>query len=391
MTDTQVKIVDPVDDREKKYTFDHAMWSFDGYKTDERGVFVPVKPNYCDQDKAWDLLGTKILEKAWGGLNTTLFAYGQTGSGKSYTQFGYGNNIGIIPKCADELFKRIESTIAEDPSVSFEVSLRMIEIYCEKLQDLLVQNESDKGKGDLRIRQIAGQIIIPDAVTEPVKNYKQIKAHMDRGDRNRTIGGTKMNATSSRAHTVVTINLKKITQNPTKGKPPLTMEADLNLVDLAGSEKSEQAGTTGDRLKEGNAINLSLTSLGNVIEALAENSKGGKKRFIPYRDSKLTQMLQEGLGGNSSTIMVCAIRPGLTYYDETNNTLTWADRAKKIKNKPVINESPQDKIIRELQEENKKLKAMMGTGGGGGDGDPELEAKLKAAQEEMEANQRQLE
>ena len=132
-----------------------------------------------------------------------------------------------------------------------------------------------------------------------------------------------------------------------------------------------------------------------MIEALADNCNlkpGQKKRFIPYRDSKLTQMLQEGLGGNSSTIMVCAIRPGRTYYDETNNTLVYADRAKKIKNKPVINESPQDKIIRELQEENEKLKKMMGTGGGtGGGNDPELEAKLKAAQEEMEANQRQLE
>jgi hypothetical protein len=396
MTDTQVKINDPVDDREKKYTFDYAMWSHDGFDTNEKGVFVPKAgnpKNYCDQQRAWDLLGVRILEKAWSGLNTTLFAYGQTGAGKSYTQFGYGANVGIIPKCADELFKRIDTTIAESPDVSFEVNVRMIEIYCEKLQDLLVQNSSEKGGKDLKIRQIAGQILIPDAVTEPVKTYKQIKGHMDRGDSNRAIGGTKMNATSSRAHTVVTINLKKITKNPTAGKPPLTMESDINLVDLAGSEKSDQAGTTGDRLKEGNAINQSLTSLGNVIEALAENSKPGKKKFIPYRDSKLTQMLQEGLGGNSSTIMVCAIRPGLTYYDETNNTLVWADRAKKIKNKPVINESPQDKIIRELQEENKKLKALMGTGGavGGGGNDPELEAKLKAAQEEMEANQRQLE
>jgi len=214
---------------------------------------------------------------------------------------------------------------------------------------------------------------------------------MDRGDKNRSVSGTKMNATSSRAHTVVTITFKKITKNPQAGKPPLTMESDINLVDLAGSEKSDQAGTTGDRLKEGNAINQSLTSLGNVIEALAENSKGGKPRFIPYRDSNLTRMLQEGLGGNSSTIMVCAIRPGLTYYDETNNTLVWADRAKKIKNKPVINESPQDKIIRELQEENRKLREQFGGGGGGGGNDPEMAAKLKAAQEEMERNQRQLE
>lgn len=107
------------------------MWSHDGYKTDENGVFVPVDPKYCDQQKAWDLLGTRILEKAWNGFNTTLFAYGQTGSGKSYTQFGYGANIGIIPKCADELFKRIEANT--DSEITFQVSVRMIEIYCERL------------------------------------------------------------------------------------------------------------------------------------------------------------------------------------------------------------------------------------------------------------------
>ena len=129
------------------------MWSFDGFKTDDRGVFVPVKPSYCDQNKAWELLGTRILEKAWGGLHTTLFAYGQTGSGKSYTQFGYGNNIGIIPKCAEELFKRIDAN--DDDSLTFEVSVRMIEIYCEKLQDLL-DDSSKKGQKDLKIRQIAG-------------------------------------------------------------------------------------------------------------------------------------------------------------------------------------------------------------------------------------------
>ena len=160
---------------------------------------------------------------------------------------------------------------------------------------------------------------------------------MDMGDKNRSVGATGLNATSSRAHTVVTITFKKITQNPTPGKPPLIMQSDINLVDLAGSEKSKQAATTGD-------------TLGNVISALADIATGKAKpgAHVPYRDSNLTRMLQQALGGNSSTIMVCAIRPGHSYYEETLNTLKYADRAKKIKNKPTINESPQDKIIREL-------------------------------------------
>jgi len=128
---------------------------------------------------------------------------------------------------------------------------------------------------------------------------------------------------------------------------------------LAGSEKQSQAQTSGDRLAEGNAINSSLSALGNVITALAKKSNGDKKIVIPYRDSVLTRMLQEALGGNSSTIMVCAIRPGINYYEETLNTLKYADRAKQIKNKPVVNESPQDKLIRELKEENDKLKAEL--------------------------------
>ena len=160
----------------------------------------------------------------------------------------------------------------------------------------------------------------------------------------------------------------------------------INIVDLAGSEKQNQAGTSGDRLAEGNAINKSLSCLGNVIEVLADHCMGKNlKAVVPYRDSKLTMMLKDALGGNSATIMVCAIRPGHTYYEETLATLRYADRAKKIKNKPTINEDPQAKLIRELQAENAKLKAQLEAGGGGGhagDMDAEAEARMKAEFEE---------
>ena len=156
-----------------------------------------------------------------------------------------------------------------------------------------------------------------------------------------------MNQTSSRSHTVVTIDFQRITK--LAGKEGRTQSL-INIVDLAGSEKQQQAGTSGDRLAEGNAINKSLSCLGNVIEVLADHSMGKNlRRVVPYRDSSLTRMLQNALGGNSATIMVCAIRPGHTYYEETLNTLKYADRAKKIKNKPTINEDPQAKLIRELK------------------------------------------
>ena len=164
-------------------------------------------------------------------------------------------------------------------------------------------------------------------------------------------------------------------------------------MDLAGSEKASKTGATGDRLKEGCAINQSLTSLGNVINALAEKSMGKTGVVIPYRDSALTRMLQNALGGNSKTIMICAISPADFNYEETISTLRYASRAKKIQNKAVVNEDPQDKLIRMLKEENDKLKKELAARGGapGQVADEEAAAKLKEMEEQMRANQRAME
>jgi hypothetical protein len=163
-----------------------------------------------------------------------------------------------------------------------------------------------------------------------------------------------MNATSSRAHTIITIEFKQITFEEGRPKEKISV---INLVDLAGSEKAGQTGATGDRLKEGCAINKSLSVLGKVISVLADKAMGkAKNEVVPYRDAALTRILQTALGGNSKTIMICAISPSFMNYEETLSTLRYAERAKKIQNKAMINESVQDRIIRELKEENKKLR-----------------------------------
>ena len=263
----------------------------------------------------------------------------------------------------------------------------MVEIYMEKIQDLLVH--SSKRGPPLPIKQSKAGIYVHGAVKTVVSNYNDIQRVIDIGEGNRTIGSTQMNQTSSRSHTVVTIDFAKVTTFAGKDGRLKSM---INIVDLAGSEKSTQAGTTGDRLAEGNAINKSLSCLGNVIEVLADHAMGkNMKRVVPYRDSALTRMLQDAIGGNSATIMVCAIRPGHTYYEETLSTLRYADRAKKIKNKPVVNEDPQAAMIRELQAENAALKAQLGGGGGGGGGDPEAQKKLEEAEEKMRQNQLEME
>ena len=180
---------------------------------------------------------------------------------------------------------------------------------------------------------------------------------MDEGQRNKSIGSTQMNATSSRAHTVITIEFKQCMMEAGR---PIEKQSVINLVDLAGSEKAGQTGATGDRLKEGCAINKSLTVLGQCISILADKAMGkAQKEVVPYREAALTRILQTALGGNSKTIMICALSPSFMNHEETLSTLRYADRAKKIKNVAVINESVQDRIIRELKEENKKLKQML--------------------------------
>lgn len=178
----------------------------------------------------------------------------------------------------------------------------------------------------------------------------------DEGTSNRTIASTNMNATSSRAHTIVTINLVQKYKNEA-GKE-LAKSSLINLVDLAGSERADQTGATGDRLKEGAAINLSLTALGNVISALADQSTGKNVR-VPYRDSSLTKLLMNALGGNSKTIMIAAISPADINYEESLSTLRYADRAKQIKTKAVVNEDPTEKLIADLRAENERLKKQL--------------------------------
>lgn len=179
---------------------------------------------------------------------------------------------------------------------------------------------------------------------------------MSEGYRNRSIGSTQMNKTSSRAHTIITITFQQFEMIDGNQTERISV---INLVDLAGSEKQKQTQASKERLKEGCAINLSLTTLGRVINILADKSSGlAKDQVVPYRESSLTRMLQNALGGNSKTIMVCAISPASINYEESLNTLRYAERAKKVKNVAVINESASDKQIRELRSENEKLKEL---------------------------------
>ncbi|CAE7579847.1 kif1 [Symbiodinium natans] len=340
--------------KEQMFTFNESFWSHDGFEDDGTGYLRPKRGSqYADQKYVFDTFGKRVLDNAWNGYHCCLFAYGQTGSGKSYSMVGYGNNKGIVPISCEEIFRRIAKD--DDNGNSYEVMVSAIEIYNEGVQDLLIPVLQRPRKGfEIRESKILG-IYIDGITKRPVDSYRAIHDTIEEATTHRTVGSTLMNATSSRAHTVLMVEFKAVSAGSTR----VSM---INLVDLAGSEKVKQTGAEGERMKEGAMINKSLSALGNVIEKLAEKSTNPKKAaviVVPYRESKLTRLLQNALGGSSKTIMICALSPASSNYDETLSTLRYADRAKKIKNKAVVNENPQEKLMRELMEENQKLREMM--------------------------------
>ncbi|XP_056240078.1 kinesin-like protein KIF13B isoform X2 [Seriola aureovittata] len=329
----------------KVFAYDYCFWSMD--ETD--------KENFAGQEVVFQCLGESLLCNAFQGYNACIFAYGQTGSGKSYTMMGSGDQPGLIPRLCSALFERTQKEQREEESFTVEVSY--MEIYNEKVRDLL---DPKGGRQTLRVREhkVLGPYV--DGLSRlAVASYKDIESLMSEGNKSRTVAATNMNEESSRSHAVFNIILThtlKDLQSGTSGEKV----SRLSLVDLAGSERAAKTGAAGERLKEGSNINKSLTTLGLVISALAEQGTAkNKTKFVPYRDSVLTWLLKDCLGGNSRTAMVATVSPSADNYDETLSTLRYADRAKNIVNHAVVNEDPNARIIRELREEVEKLRVQL--------------------------------
>ena len=348
-TDAKGKAVKGVEGP-KTFAFDRSYWSFD--KKDE---------SYAGQDNLFDDLGQPLLDNAFQGYNNCIFAYGQTGSGKSYSMMGYGDEEGVIPRICRDMFRRIDG-IQNDKLMQCTVEVSYLEIYNERVRDLL--NPSTKGNLKVREHPATGPYV-EDLAKLVVRTFVEIENLMDEGNKARTVAATNMNETSSRSHAVFTLTL---TQKRHDAETNMDTEkvAKISLVDLAGSERATSTGATGARLKEGAEINRSLSTLGRVIAALADQSTGkskGKGSQVPYRDSILTWLLKDSLGGNSLTAMIAAISPADINFDETLSTLRYADSAKRIKNNAVVNEDPNARMIRELKEELAQLRSKLSSGG----------------------------
>ncbi|KAM4014586.1 stAR-related lipid transfer protein 9 [Anomaloglossus baeobatrachus] len=359
-------------DRLLEFGFDYCYWSVD-----------PEDPKYASQEVVFQDLGTTILSEAIKGYNVCLFAYGQTGSGKTYTMMGTPASIGLTPRICEGLFSYNDGSPGSPSSSRIEVSF--LEIYNERVRDLLHQSEQKKPY-TLRVREHPEKGPYVQGLSQHVvTDYEQVVALLEQGMENRITAATHVHDASSRSHAIFTI---QYTQAMLEDNLPSEIASKIHLVDLAGSERASP-NYCKDRLTEGSNINRSLVTLGIVISALAQNSQmtsssqsinsilsegdsgipgspsgsgatGSRRQpFVPYRDSILTWLLKDSLGGNSKTIMIATVSPASSSYNETISTLRYASNAKNIINKPRVNEDANVKLIRDLREEINRLKAML--------------------------------
>lgn len=321
---------------QKSFTFDNSFWSHD--RKDE---------HYAEQADVYNHVGEEFLDHNFEGYHTCIFAYGQTGSGKSYTMMGTPDQPGLIPRTCEDLFQRIEEAQEESPNISYNVRVSYFEVYNEHVRDLLMPVVPNQAPYYLKIRESPTEgPYVKDLTEVPVRSLDEILRYMKMGDRSRTTASTKMNDTSSRSHAVFTIMLKQI-HHDMETDETTERSSRIRLVDLAGSERAKATEATGQRLREGSNINKSLTTLGRVIAALADpkhtstpkkknKQRTGGEQIVPYRDSILTWLLKDSLGGNSKTAMIACIAP--SDYEETLSTLRYADQAKRIRTRAVVNQ-----------------------------------------------------
>lgn len=316
--------------------------------------FDKVLQEDCDQMEVFRTAGVPVVNALLEGYHGSIFAYGQTNSGKTYTMQGengdltLGKESGLIPRIFEHLFERMEK---QKDEIDYECACTYLEIYNEKIYDLLKGDGEPKG-----LRQdLQNGIYVQGLYEATIGNEQDAMEQLRVGGKNRTVGITNMNHESSRSHSVFTIKLQQC--HIDEDGIEVIRHSQLNLVDLAGSERQVHTGAAGVRMKEASQINKSLSALGNVIKALDEVASGAK-RHIPYRDSKLTFLLRDCLGGNSKTTILATISSNVKWMTETLSTLKFAQRAKHIKNNATVNEAAND-IIANLKAEIVQLKAQM--------------------------------
>ncbi|NWX27303.1 KIF14 protein, partial [Notiomystis cincta] len=347
MSGSDTIVRNPSTNQVYSFSYDFSFWSFE-----------KDHPNFASQAMIYKTLALPLLKRAFEGYNTCLFAYGQTGSGKSYTMMGFDEDQGIIPRLCEDLFNQVSQMDKEQ--VLYHLEMSFFEVYNEKIHDLLVFKAENGQKKQLRVREhpVLGPYVEGLTGLVSCSDFCLLQSWLELGNKQRATAATVMNDKSSRSHSVFTLVMTQSkVEFVNEEQCDRRLTSHINLIDLAGSECCTKAQTTGERLKEGVSINKSLLTLGRVISALSKQSQNGRKTFIPYRESVLTWLLKESLGGNSQTTMIATVSPAASSTEETLSTLRYAKQACSIINTAKVNEDLNVKLIRELKAEIEKLKA----------------------------------
>lgn len=334
--------------KEKAFTYDHV---FDlGSK----------------QAQIYNICVRKLVEGCFFGYNATVLAYGQTGSGKTYTM-GTGftetsatdeGSQGIVPRAIQHVFDEIELRVKDakdknQQAPQFKVTAQFLELYNEEIKDLLDEHHNINNTKHIKIHQENGTVQVVGATSRQLKSVSDALECLEVGALARTTASTQMNTQSSRSHAIFTLCIHQ-TMVASETQDVETLSAKFHFVDLAGSERLKRTGATGERAREGISINTGLLCLGNVISVLGDESR--KASHVPYRDSKLTRLLQDSLGGNSQTVMIACISPSDRDFMESLNTLRYANRARNIKNKVFINQDSSSHTMALLRKEIQMLR-----------------------------------
>lgn len=331
-------------------------------------------PHNCNQEEIYENTSAPVVDAVLQGINGTIFAYGQTGTGKTYTMDGEvkGDNRGIVPRAFEHIF---DYMTANSESHKFSVTITYVEIYNEQIRDLLAEHEHE---GSLNIREDPDKGFYIQGVNEKtVKTIDDLFKYQKYGKERRVTRQTNMNDESSRSHSILTLNIETLTM--IEGGQHVR-KARLNLVDLAGSERVAKTGAEGQGFKEGVSINYALMILGNCISALTSKNRS----HIPYRDSSLTKLLRDSLGGNAKTLMIATLGPADYNFSESMSTLRYAENAKKIENKPKVNMDPKDALLMQYQTELEALQAQLKNKGN-------TDAQLGATEDVIRAREEKLE
>ncbi|CAL8079385.1 unnamed protein product [Calicophoron daubneyi] len=415
----------PVTTAARQFLFDHTFRSFDDTVFPKSNLSAPKGIPYADQAKVYQTIALPLLIRVLDGYNACLFAYGMTSSGKTYSITGPPDDPGIIPRIAEDLFDQI--ALRETPESCYSVDLSYYEIYNERIRDLLSYERKSQNGLSIREHPVTGPYV-EGLCRIGVHSKTDIMGWLRTGSRQRTIASTSMNHQSSRSHTVFTlfVTRRTLAKYPFGDMIENVYNSQINIIDLAGSERQVSLDGLGDRINESCQINKSLFTLGKVISQLAQNSgmshadalpvseprpltrprsdsqltflncpmTARRPGYVSYRDSTLTWLLKDSLGGNSMTTMLATISPSSLHYDETLATLRYAKKAQAIVNKAVVNEDPQGRIIRHLLKEVKRLREQSAIRvEPGSPQSPEVErlrAILKQKESEIEELSRQL-